>query len=102
MYKIAVVGDKNSVLAFKALGVEVKACYTKDDARLIVDELAREKYGLIFITEDLAQEIETTINRYNNVTIPAIVPIPSNKGSLGIGMKKIDSNVEKAVGSNIL
>lgn len=102
MYKIAVVGDKDSVLAFKALGVDVKISYDADHTRRIVDGLAKDNYGLIFITEQLAEKIEETIDRYNSVTVPAIVLIPSNKGSLGIGMKNIDKNVEKAVGSNIL
>lgn len=102
MYKIAVIGDKDSVLAFKALGVDVKVSYDAGETRRIIDSLAQEKYGLIFITEQLAAEVEQTIDRYNSVTVPAIVLIPSNKGSLGIGMKNIDKNVEKAVGSNIL
>lgn len=29
MYKIAVVGDKDSVLAFKALGIDVRVAYEK-------------------------------------------------------------------------
>ena len=43
-----------------------------------------------------------TIKRYNSELIPAIILIPSNKGSLNIGLANIDKNVEKAIGSNIL
>jgi len=43
-----------------------------------------------------------TIKRYNSEVIPAIILIPSNKGSLNIGLANIDKNVEKAIGSNIL
>lgn len=31
-----------------------------------------------------------------------ITLIPSNRGSLNIGMSKIDENIEKAIGTNIL
>lgn len=102
MHKIAVIGDKDSVLAFRALGVHVFTAIEGNDARKIVDKLAKDEYGIIFITEQLAQEIPDTIQRYNNHVIPAIILIPSNRGSLNIGMDNINKNVEKAVGSNIL
>lgn len=102
MYKIAVVGDKDSILAFKALGIDVRVAYGKDDGRDAIDTLAREGYGVIFVTEQLASEISETIERYNNKIIPAVILIPSNRGTLNIGMDRINSNVEKAVGSNIL
>ena len=44
----------------------------------------------------------TPIKRYNSEVIPAIILIPSNKGSLNIGLANIDKNVEKVIGSNIL
>ena len=50
----------------------------------------------------LAKDIPETIKRYNSEVIPAIILIPSNKGSLNIGLENIDKNVEKAIGSNIL
>lgn len=102
MYKIAVLGDKDSVLAFKALGLEVVIAYDKDEARNRLDGLAKEGFGVIFITEQLASLIPETINRYNDKIIPAVILIPSNQGTLGIGMDSINRNVEKAVGSNIL
>lgn len=102
MYKIAVVGDKDSVLSFKAIGIEVFVAYEDKEARSLVDSLAKEDYGVIYITEDLAAKIPKTIERYNDELIPAIIVIPSNKGTLGIGMKNLNKNVEKAVGANIL
>lgn len=102
MYKIAVIGDKDSVLAFRALGVHVFTAIEGNEARRIIDKLAKEEYGIIFVTEQLAQEIPDTIQRYNNEVIPAVILIPSNRGSLNIGLDNINKNVEKAVGSNIL
>ena len=102
MYKIAVIGDKDSVLAFRALGVHVFTAIEGNDARRIIDKLAKEGYGIIYITEQLATDIPETIQRYNNEVIPAVILIPSNRGSLNIGLENINKNVEKAVGSNIL
>ncbi|WP_066823636.1 V-type ATP synthase subunit F [Clostridium tepidiprofundi] len=102
MYKIGVVGDKDSVLAFKAIGIDVYPVVEAEEARKVVDKLAYNNYAVIFVTEQVAQNIEETIERYNKMMLPAVILIPSNQGSLNIGMKKISENVEKAVGVNIL
>jgi len=104
MYKIGVIGDKDSILAFKAFGLDVYAAYASypEDSRKIVDRLARDGYGIIFITEQIAETITETIDRYNREITPAIILIPGNTGSLGLGLARIQRNVEKAVGINIL
>lgn len=100
--KIGVVGDKDSVLAFKALGIDVFPVTSHDEARRTVDKLAINNYAVIFITEHVAQGIPETIERYNREMLPAVILIPSNQGTLNIGMQRINDNVEKAVGVNIL
>ena len=51
MYKIAIVGDKDSVLAFKILGVDVYISLDAQEARKIIDRISKEGYGIIFVTE---------------------------------------------------
>jgi len=101
MYKVAVVGDKSSVLAFRALGVDVYSPVDAQQMRNTIDKLARENYGVIYITEQMAQEIPETIEQYKSRPLPAIILIPNSQGTLGIGMEEISKNVEKAVGMNI-
>ena len=104
MRKIGVIGDKDSVLCFKPFGFQVcPAIVSKpEENRKAVDEMARDGFGIIFITEQIAETITETIDRYNKELAPAIILIPGSKGSLGIGLKRIRSNVERAVGMNIL
>ncbi|AUM97501.1 V-type ATP synthase subunit F [Clostridium botulinum] len=102
MYKIGVVGDKDSILAFKALGIDVYPVTEPDEARITINKMAAEKYAIIFVTEQIAKDLEETIERYNRELIPAVILIPSNQGSLNIGIERINDNVEKAVGVNIL
>ena len=104
MRKIGVIGDKDSILAFKAFGLDVFPAYVSspEESRKAVDRLARDNYGIIFITEQIAETITETINRYNKEVLPAIILIPGNTGSLGVGLQRIRQNVEKAVGINIL
>lgn len=100
--KIGVVGDKDSVLAFKALGIDVFPVVEADEARKTIDRLAVNNYAVIFVTEQVAKDIDETIARYNREILPAVILIPSNQGTLNIGMQRISDNVEKAVGVNIL
>lgn len=102
MYKIAIIGDKKSILPFNSVGLDIFITYEAQEAARTVDRLAREKYGIIFITEELASLIPQTIDRYKESILPSIIPIPSCKGTTGIGMDSINKNVEKAIGSNIL
>ena len=51
MYKkIGVVGDKDSVLAFKALGIDVFPVVEADEARRIVDNCAKNDYAVILLS----------------------------------------------------
>ncbi len=102
MYKVAVIGDIDSVLAFKALGLDVFTPYEKNEIKRTLDQAARDGYGIIYITEQLAVQIPETIQRYTTKMVPAVILIPSNQGSLHIGLDRINEQVERAVGSNIL
>jgi V/A-type H+-transporting ATPase subunit F len=102
MHKVGVVGDKDSILAFKALGIDVYPIIEIEEAKKAIDKMALNNYAVIFVTEQIAQHLGETIKRYNKQMLPAIILIPSNQGSLNIGMQRIRDNVEKAVGVNIL
>lgn len=102
MYKIGVVGEKDAVIAFLALGMTVKSAESPEEAQRAVDSMAREGYGIIFVTETTAKDIPETIERYQNSMLPAVILIPGSSGSLGIGLQRIKKNVEKAVGVDIL
>ncbi len=98
---VAVVGDKDSVLAFKAIGLDVFPVEGDIQARETVHTLARS-YSVIFVTEKVAIAAETYIKRYTARAYPVIVPIPSAEGSLHLGLDGINANVEKAIGANVL
>jgi V/A-type H+-transporting ATPase subunit F len=101
MDRVAVIGDRASVLAFRAMGVDVFTPTDSDAARNNVDRAAREGYGVIFLTETVAAMIPETVARYRSQLKPAVILIPDHQGSMGIGMNDIYKNVEKAVGTNI-
>jgi len=102
MYKIAVLGDKDSVLGFRALGLDVYSADSAEQARPILHRLAKEGYAIIYLTEQLATGLGAEIERYKDELTPAIILIPGKEGSLGIGMENIKTAVERAVGADIL
>lgn len=100
-YKIAALGDKDSVLGFKALGLDVVSVESVDEARTNLHRMAKEDYAVIYLTEQLAVQLEAEVNRYKDSLTPAIILIPGKEGSLGIGMAKVTENVVRAVGADI-
>lgn len=101
MYKIAAIGDRDSVLGFKALGLETVFTDSGEEARAAIRRLVAENCAVIYMTEQLARKIPAEIERYTDAPRPAIILIPGKNGSLGIGIEYVNKTVEKAVGSNI-
>ena len=102
MYKIAVMGDRDSVLGFQALGMDVFPMEDRIQARQTLRRLAKEDYAIIYMTEQLARELTTDIDQYKDDLTPAVILIPGRQGSLGIGADALQQAVERAVGANIL
>ena len=94
-YKIAVLGDKDSVLGFKALGLDVFPAEDVEQAKKTLHELARGSYAVIYLTERYAAEMGAEIDRYKDELTPAIILIPGKDGSLGIGQAAVKSAVER-------
>ena len=101
-YKIAVLGDKDSVLGFKALGLDVYPAETVEEARKTLHTLAKGDYAVVYLTEQYAAGMEADVARYKDELTPAVILIPGKEGSLGIGMANVKSAVERAVGADIL
>jgi len=101
MYKLGVIGDKDSVYGFSSVGLNVFFADDPAEGTKILREIA-DDYAVIFITEKLFSSMEAELQRYFSRPCPAVIPIPGISGNTGIGLKNVSSFVEKAVGSDIL
>lgn len=101
-YKIAALGDRDSVIGFRALGLDVFPVETLDEAKATLHRLAKENYAIVYLTEGYAQNMAPEIARYKDALTPAVILIPGKEGSLGIGMAAVKDAVERAVGADIL
>ncbi|MBQ5746694.1 MAG: V-type ATP synthase subunit F [Clostridia bacterium] len=99
--KIAVIGDRASVIIFSAVGITVKEAETPKEAEGAVMELVQKGYKIIYITEVLFQGIPDLVEKYRECAYPSIIPIPDRSGSMQIGEKNVIHNMEKAIGTNI-
>lgn len=102
MHRIGVIGDQDSILGFKAIGMSVFPVEDSSQAEMILERLARENYAVVYITEQIAKDMEQAIDRYKDSMTPAVILIPSNQGSLGIGMRNLKKSVERVIGADIL
>jgi V/A-type H+/Na+-transporting ATPase subunit F len=113
-YRIAIVGPRASVRGFSLLGADVIPASSPQEA---VTELHRLKthvtagehgdghqtYAIVFITEDLASQISAEDEKLlAQGALPAIIPLPSHRGTSGYGLARLKRIVERAVGSDIL
>ena len=79
MYKIAVLGDRDSIYGFAALGLAV-----------------------VYITEALSAQLGPELERCRENLLPAVIPIPGVHGNTGMGIQMVKRSVEQAVGSDII
>ncbi|NIQ37716.1 MAG: V-type ATP synthase subunit F [Proteobacteria bacterium] len=101
MSNIAVIGDRDSILCFRAIGVQTFPVSEPEEAAGIVKRLIGEAVSVIFVTERIAEGIMDLIDETARETLPSIVLIPNNQGSLGLGMERIRHTVTRAVGADI-
>ena len=102
MYKMAVLGDKESICGFACLGIETAVVYSEPEAKKQFSRLVSENYAVIYITECFAEVLEDEISALESSVTPAVILIPGVKGNTGKGMENIGKAVERAVGSLIL
>ena len=79
MYKIAVVGDRDSVLGFQALGLSVFPVETAEEARRVIHATAKEAYAIIYLTEQLGTQLKDLLAQYEKELAPAVILIPGNR-----------------------
>lgn len=102
MYKIALVGDKDSIIGFQLLGISIFPVNSKEETINILNELIKEKYAVVFITEDIASKIFDEIVELQKKYLISVTIIPNKLEKKNLGLKRLKKNIEKAIGTDIL
>lgn len=102
MFKIGVMGDRDSIYGFASLGLDIFAVEEPQAAVTTLRRLAENEYAVIYMTEKLAAQMEKELDYYRERMLPAIILIPGVSGNTGQGIAGVRKSVEQAVGSDIL
>ncbi|HMM30214.1 MAG TPA: V-type ATP synthase subunit F [Clostridia bacterium] len=100
MYKIAVIGDRDSIYGFAAIGVDVYPITDAVASAKKIRALAEGGYAIIYVTEALYAKLHA--EEQSAAMLPIVLPIPGIAGNTGLGVARVRKFVEQAVGSDIL
>ncbi len=102
MYKIAVMGDRDSIYGFASVGLDIYPVAEYAPAAKLLRQLVENDYAVIYVTEKLYALMEKERALYDEMTLPALIPIPGVSGNTGLGIAQVKKSVERAVGSDII
>ena len=98
--KMAIVGNGDSIMVFKAAGVATFPAEDEKKARDTLRKIAKE-YQIIFLTEELARPLTDFLKRFDEEAYPVVVSIPSGNSD-GFGLEVLKTAMERALGVDIL
>ena len=104
MYKIAVMGGRDTVIGFKALGLDTYPVSDDAEAKSVFSKISApdENYAVIYLEEGLSKPLSHEISRFTNKVTPAVILIPGRDGSQGLGLTALHDAVLRAIGTDIL
>jgi len=100
--KFFVIGDQETVLGLRLVGVEGSVAVRRDDALTALKEaVARDDVGVVLVTEKVAAEIRDEVEaRLYGIGFPLVLEIPDSSGPVPDRLK-IEEVVRRAIGIKI-
>jgi V/A-type H+-transporting ATPase subunit F len=98
MNKVAIIADPLSAQVFMATSFMVRPVQESDSTATTLREIVQTGYKIIFITENLAEDIEQQINEIQKKNNAMITIIPGMGTSLQLGERMLKELRRKVVG----
>lgn len=100
--KFFVIGDQETVLGLRLVGVEGSVAVEREDALAAMKEaVARDDVGVVLVTEKVAAGIRDEVeSRLYGVGFPLVLEIPDSSGPVPDRLK-IEEVVRRAIGINL-
>jgi vacuolar-type H+-ATPase subunit F/Vma7 len=76
---LAVLGNPDVVLGFKALGFAVYPSQKPEDWPQLVDQIVSERVAICLVEEEIYLGTEEKINSYRNLPLPIFIPFAKDK-----------------------
>lgn len=97
---IAILSKGESVLAFKAAGVDAFSETDPEKLRTTFRRLITE-YKVVFVTDPVAFELDDLIARTLEKPYPIVIPVTGENGTSEYARKQIREQTERALGVDI-
>ncbi|NLX75083.1 MAG: V-type ATP synthase subunit F [Synergistaceae bacterium] len=100
---MAALGSYDSMLPFKSIGLDDTTINeeSRDAIVMLIDKIARQNFAVLFVEESIYKDNHEAIKEISEFNDISIIPVPNQRGSIGIGLASIRQNVERAVGMDI-
>ena len=103
MSKIVIIGEKEHILPYQSIGVDIESVKTTAATVSILREITQNpQVAIILITENMAEQCLDTIAELRNKTARAITIIPTEQGSRQTSLTELNKEIARAVGMDIL
>jgi len=103
MLKIVIIGEKEDILPYQSIGVEIEPVKTiADTVSALRKTVQNSQVAIILITENMAEQCLDTITLLRNKTDKAITIIPTEQGNRRTSMIELNKEISRAVGMDIL
>ena len=100
--KMAAIGEQDIMLIFKAIGVDVFPAAEKELVQKALKEVVKADYGICFITETMAMQVDDMIREYSTRMTPSIVVVPGIGEKNNYAIERLRQSIVKAVGADII
>ena len=91
MSKVGIIGDKDTVMGFLALGIDIFPAYSAEEIKKTIHKLAEKEYAIIYITEEASLKAKESLAKYKDMELPAIIV-----------MNEVRESAKRAIGADIL
>ena len=98
--RIAVIGERDTILPFRALGLEIVPMNPDEKVNELVEKLLKEKVRIIFFTPDLFPHLQPIMERTRKSPVPCFIALPTAK--VEITIERLRRLVAKAIGADLL
>lgn len=103
MSKVVAVGERDLIIGFKTVGVELTPVKSPSEVGAALSKLSQDtSVGLILITETIAEGCLDVITSFRDENPVVVLIVPSHLPTKQISMLEMKRDIEKAVGIDML
>lgn len=99
--EIACLGENEDIIIFNGIGITPFVIKSRHEIIEKIDELAALGTKVIIVSDIFQQAIADTLEKYQDDPFPIILMLPLGGIETGLGLEKIQKDVERAIGINI-